>query len=187
MKEALIYWGKIVQRQNKIKFIRNSRKISSIEDFVSQAVEEEEFIKNEKDKFDGENAENTTNMSLEKLKIVQVIDRENRMRNVWNEEDEDEEGDEAVFDDDRGFTADDMGDEENPLTTIPAQGGPGAKKRRGDDGTVVPDGDYYKKPKKAVRKPNAAKFKDIMKNEEAFPTLENNFTAEGEDEGEEKE
>jgi hypothetical protein len=37
LKEALIYWGKIIQRQNKIKFIRNARKISSIEEYTQQA------------------------------------------------------------------------------------------------------------------------------------------------------
>jgi len=27
LKDALIYWGKIIERQNKIKFIRNSRRL----------------------------------------------------------------------------------------------------------------------------------------------------------------
>jgi hypothetical protein len=32
--EALVYWGGIIQRQNKIRFIKNSRKISSDEDYM---------------------------------------------------------------------------------------------------------------------------------------------------------
>jgi len=36
------------------------------------------------------------------------------MRKAWNEEDEEEVTDEEI-DDDRGFTAEDMGDEENPI------------------------------------------------------------------------
>ena len=33
LKNALNYWGKIIQRQNKIKYIRNSRKIKAEEEF----------------------------------------------------------------------------------------------------------------------------------------------------------
>jgi len=40
LKEALIYWGKIIQRQNKIKYIRNARKISSNEEYKKAADEE---------------------------------------------------------------------------------------------------------------------------------------------------
>jgi len=67
LKDALIYWGKIIQRQNKIKFIRNSRKISSIEEYVQQSEQEEQYIANEKSKFDGEGQ---TTLSLDKLKIA---------------------------------------------------------------------------------------------------------------------
>lgn len=35
LRDALIYWGKIISRQNKIKFIRNARKISAIDEYIS--------------------------------------------------------------------------------------------------------------------------------------------------------
>lgn len=35
LRDALVYWGKIIQRQNKIKFIRNARKISAIDEYIS--------------------------------------------------------------------------------------------------------------------------------------------------------
>jgi hypothetical protein len=93
LKEALIYWGKIIQRQNKIKFIRNARKISSIDEYVEQAVFEEKYIENEKSKFDGEDVAEKTTLSLDKLKIAQVIDRENRTKRVWVDEEDEEESD----------------------------------------------------------------------------------------------
>jgi len=40
LKDALVYWGKILQRQNKVKYIRNSRKLSNIEEY-KQMVEDE--------------------------------------------------------------------------------------------------------------------------------------------------
>ena len=44
LKEALLYWGSIILRQNKIKFIRNSLKIKSIEKYIKIADDELEFI-----------------------------------------------------------------------------------------------------------------------------------------------
>jgi len=38
--EAMIYWGNIIKRMNKVKFIRNSRKIYSEEIYTVQADEE---------------------------------------------------------------------------------------------------------------------------------------------------
>lgn len=55
LKEALLYWGKILQRQNKIKYIRSSRKLKSLEQYSAMADEEEKFLQNEKSKI--ENAE----------------------------------------------------------------------------------------------------------------------------------
>lgn len=89
LKDALIYWGKIIQRQNKIKFIRNSRKISSIDEYIAMAEFEEKYIENEKSKFDGDAVQ--SELSLDKLKIAQVIDRENRVKRAWNEEEDDSE------------------------------------------------------------------------------------------------
>jgi hypothetical protein len=48
LKDALLYWGSIILRQNKIKFIRNSQKIKLIEKYVKIADDELEFIQQEK-------------------------------------------------------------------------------------------------------------------------------------------
>lgn len=94
LKDALIYWGKIIQRQSKIKYIRNSRKIGSDEEYANQAAEEEKFIEQEKAKYSSEDTSQHT-LNNEKLKIAQVIDRESRINKAWNDvEDEDD----AVFD-----------------------------------------------------------------------------------------
>ena len=37
LKDALVYWGKIIQRQAKIKYIRGARKISSDEHYIEEA------------------------------------------------------------------------------------------------------------------------------------------------------
>lgn len=37
LREALIYWGKILQRQNKIKFIRGAKYLRNEENFIKQA------------------------------------------------------------------------------------------------------------------------------------------------------
>lgn len=41
LKEALAYWGKIIQRQSKIKFIRAARKLSSDPQYKAEAAKEE--------------------------------------------------------------------------------------------------------------------------------------------------
>ena len=41
LKDALLYWGKIIQRQSKIKFIRSARKISSDPEYKDAAAKEE--------------------------------------------------------------------------------------------------------------------------------------------------
>lgn len=51
LRQALIYWGKIIQRQAKIKFIHNCRKISAEAEFISAAKLEEDFINSEKAKY----------------------------------------------------------------------------------------------------------------------------------------
>lgn len=101
-----------------------------MEDYLAQADEEEKYIQNEKNKFEGTDSANETEMSLEKLRIVQIIDRENRAKKTqWNDEDSVEEDQDS--DDDRGFTADDMGDEENPRTNLPKNAA-GPTGKRGD-------------------------------------------------------
>lgn len=178
--EALVYWGGIIQRQNKIRFIKNSRKISSDEDYMKQAEDEEKFIESEKAKFEGDENKSDLKFSSDKLKIAHVLDRESRMRKAWNEEDEEEVTDEEI-DDDRGFTAEDMGDEENPIKYTPKpQKGSRGRGARTEDGSVIPEGGYYKKPKQAAR-PKPQNFKNIN-TEEAFPTLENQFDDEEDEE-----
>lgn len=179
LKEALIYWGKIIQRQNKIKFIRNARKISGIDEYVEQAVFEEKYIENEKSKFDGEDVANNTSLSLDKLKIAQVIDRENRVKKVWNDEEDEDDSDAAEASDDeeeeedsrpvKKGQADLYGDDPKPAKK---RGG----KKRGSD-----DDEEETKPRQSQR-PNAQKFKDIMKADDAFPTLENQFEDDDEEE-----
>ena len=173
LREALIYWGKIVLRKGKIKFITNARKISSIEEYQKQADEEEQYIKNEKLKFTDENTENNTSLNPGKLEIAQMVHMEqirvSQTSKNWNNDEMSDDSD----DEGRGYTAEDMGDEENPLEDGVDQPA-GGKKRgpRNARGDVVPDGSYYKKPRQAQR-PNAQKFKDIMGNDNAFPVLEN--------------
>jgi len=146
LKDALIYWGKIIQRQSKIKYIRNSRKLNSDETFAEQATEEEKYIENEKAKY---SSEDTTQHSLnpDKLKIAQVIDRESRINKAWN--DEEEEDEDAVFGNEKEGT--------EPRERKPKAEGP-----------------------KQAKRPNAQKFSEIMKADDAFPTLENNFGNEDE-------
>ena len=78
------------------------------------------------------------------------------MKSLWKEE-EDEGEDES--DDDRGYTVDDMGDEENPREE------PLQKRER------KPRGQGEGRKVRQAQKPSAQKFKEIMKADAAFPTL----------------
>lgn len=126
------------------------------------ADQEEEWLKNEKQRFEnaGYDVEcNGTKISLAKLKIAQAIDKELRLNCSWKDDDVEDGEDES--DEDRGYTVDDMGDEENPREE------PIPKKERKTRG----QGDSRKV--KQAQKPNPQKFKEIMKaDEEAFPTLD---------------
>jgi hypothetical protein len=178
LKDALVYWGKIIQRQNKIKFIRNARKISQVDEYISMAETEEKFIENEKSKFDSADTAKEINISLEKLKMAQIIDRENRQNRVWKDESEDEEYDSEE-------------EEENDATEQPT-------KKRGGQVDLFDDDEKKKKPRKQkkrptsddeveevevkkTQRPNALKFKEIMKAEDNFPTLDMGDDLEGED------
>lgn len=109
LREALIYWGKIIQRQNKIKFIKMAKKICNEEQFINQAVEEEKFIENEKLKFEGDDVSEKTHLKLDKLKIAQVIDREQKNKTNWNDADEDSD----MSDEEGVFRADDVVENED--------------------------------------------------------------------------
>jgi len=130
------------------------------------ADEEEQWLQNEKKKI--ENAENDdivsgdSKISLAKIKIAQTIDKEMRLKRIWNEDDE--EGDEDS-EEERGYTVDDMGDEENPRTQ-PLQ----KRERR-----AKAAGAGEARKTKQSQRPNPQKFKEIMKAEEAFPALENQY------------
>ena len=164
VREALVYWGRIIQRQNKIKFIRNTKKLIKEEEYVTEANNEEKFIEAEKAKFTGEGSSDS-GVNPDKLKLAQVIDRESRMRS-WHEEDFD------TSDDEFGITADDMGDEENPLEPTEQP----AKKQR----------PQKKAEPKKTQRPTNKKFAEIMKADDAFPTLENNAEEYGDEEGSEE-
>jgi hypothetical protein len=179
LRDALVYWGKIIQRQNKIKFIRNARKISQVDEYITMAETEEKFIENEKSKFDSADTAKEINISLEKLKMAQIIDRENRQNRVWKDESEDEEYDSEE-------------EEENDATEQPT-------KKRGGQVDLFDDDEKKKKPRKQkkqrptsddeveevevkkTQRPNAQKFKEIMKAEDNFPTLDMGDDLEGED------
>ena len=146
---SLLYWGNIIQRQNKIRFIKNARKISSDEEYTKQAEDEEKYIEGEKAKFECDDTSDLK-FSQEMLKIAQTLDREKRMKRAWNEEDEDEEDNEDEEDDDRGFTAEDMGDEENPKAYTPKPQ-KGSRGRGATQDGVTPEGGFKKKPKNAPK------------------------------------
>jgi len=77
------------------------------------ADDEEEWLQNEKKKIEnaGDDIESgDTKISLDKIKIAQTIDKEKRLKS-WKDDDDDAE-DES--DEDRGYTVDDMGDEDDP-------------------------------------------------------------------------
>jgi hypothetical protein len=54
LRDALIYWGKIIQRQNKIKFIRGTNKLKLIAEYETMVNDELAYIANEKQKFQSE-------------------------------------------------------------------------------------------------------------------------------------
>jgi len=173
LREAVIYWGKIQQRIRKVKYLRDSRKIIQEEEYQNQCKEEEEFIDKEKSKYSGESTEGHE-VDAEKLKVAQVVYRENTMRQAWAAED-DEGDDYQSSDDDRGFGADEAGDEENPLGEAAKDDARERRPRR------------EQKPKQTQR-PNKESFKKIIGTAEAFPTLENDFegTSSDEDAGDNK-
>ena len=108
LSDALMYWGKIILRQKKIRHIRTSRKLKSLEEYNKLADQEEEWLKNEKQKIEDAEDEiesDGTSISLNKIKIAQTIDKEMRLKNVLKEEDEDAE---EESDEDRGYTVDDI-------------------------------------------------------------------------------
>ena len=69
LKLALIYWGKIIQKQALIKYIRGARKISGIDEYKTLAEDEEKYIEQEKAKYQSpDTAQHELN--AEKLKLA---------------------------------------------------------------------------------------------------------------------
>lgn len=175
LRKAVVYWGKIQQRIRKVKFIRDSRKIFSEDEYKNQCEEEEKFIDAEKTKYSGESTEGHE-VDAERLKVAQIIHRETTMKQAWNAEDD---GDDYQSSDGGGFGADDAGDEENPLVD--------------ENRPKQEDGEERKRPAKkrnetkTTQRPNKESFKKIMGQAEAFPTLENDFEDDEVSEGEEEE
>ena len=56
LRAALVYWGKITQRQEKLKFIRESPKLMANDEYKAMAETEFAFLKQEKEKFLDEEA-----------------------------------------------------------------------------------------------------------------------------------
>lgn len=163
LSDALMYWGKIILRQKKIRHIRTSRKLKSLEEYNKLADQEEEWLKNEKQKIEDAEDEiesDGTSISLNKIKIAQTIDKEMRLKNVLKEEDEDAE---EESDEDRGYTVDDIEQQPDADSQEQIPQKKERKPRQNDGGRKV----------KQAQKPNAQKFKEIMNANEAFPTFDN--------------
>lgn len=96
LRDALIYWGKIIQRQTRIKFIRQSQKLIKEDEFIKQAEDDETYIEQEKAKYQGEDT-SKHELNADMLKIAQVIDRESRLNKMWAEEDDEEEDEDETF------------------------------------------------------------------------------------------
>jgi len=73
---------------------------------------EEKFIESEKVKYSGDDTTGRT-VDADKLKIAQQIYSKYQRQQDWEQEDHDDDA-YASSDDDRGFTADDAGDEDAP-------------------------------------------------------------------------
>lgn len=73
-----------------IKYVRGTIKIQHEEEIKQKASQEEQFINEEKSKYEGDDS-SKQELNHEKLKIAQVIDREQRMNKMWEQEDENDE------------------------------------------------------------------------------------------------
>lgn len=95
LRAALVYWGKITQRQEKLKFIRESPKLMTVDEFKAMAEEEYAFLSAEKEKFLDEEAAKQTNINYEMLKVAQDIAKEaqkkSKKEKIWDEVDSDAE------------------------------------------------------------------------------------------------
>lgn len=160
LRDALVYWGKIIQRQTLIKYIKSTQKLQHEAEFTEIADEQQKFIETEKAKYQGDET-SKQEINAEKLKIAQVIDREARVNKMWEEEDE--ELDEFESD-----------PEEQPERREDTRGRGGRGGRGGRD--------KGEKGSKAAQRPNKQKFAEIMKGQNAFPTLENEFADDAEEE-----
>lgn len=94
LRAALVYWGKITQRQSKLKFIRESKRLMAVDEYKGMAEDEWQFLKQEKEKFLDEEAAKKTDINYEMLKVAQDIDKEAKAMKSnfnWDEVDSDAE------------------------------------------------------------------------------------------------
>jgi hypothetical protein len=98
LRAALVYWGKITQRQDMVKFIQTSERLKAVDEYKAMAEAEYAFLKEEKEKFVDEEAAKTTGINYEMLKVAQVVAKEAASRaknaNVWGAVDSDASDDE---------------------------------------------------------------------------------------------
>merc|ERR1712146_281509 len=95
LKDALIYWGKIVERQNKIKFIKKSRYLQALDEFKTMANDEMQYLSQLKEKVQSEDSD--IGVNFEMLKTAQAIHREELSKKIWKEDsDEAEDNDEIA-------------------------------------------------------------------------------------------
>lgn len=91
LKDALCYWGNIMYRLNKIKFIQNSKRLQEVDEYKQMEKDEQSYVLSEKAKFEDEQAFEKTGISPDMLKIAQQIDKEVIRAKAFEREDSDEE------------------------------------------------------------------------------------------------
>lgn len=98
LRAALVYWGKIIQRQDMLKLIRESPNLMANEEHKARYDSEIAFLKQEKEKFVDEEAAKKTDINYDMLKIAQGIAKEaaesaKKLKpvGIWDEVDSDAE------------------------------------------------------------------------------------------------
>lgn len=91
LRDALCYWGNIMHRLNKIKFIQNSKRLQELDEYKEMEKDEQNYVLSEKAKFLDEQAFEKTGISPDMLKIAQQIDKEVIRAKAWEDNDSDAE------------------------------------------------------------------------------------------------
>ena len=87
LRDALVYWGNIMHRLNKIKFIQKSKKLQELDEYKQMEKDEQTFVLSEKAKFEEEDAFDKTGISPDMLKRAQQIDKEVIRAKIWEDND----------------------------------------------------------------------------------------------------